>query len=810
MILNLNNNSIIDVICLPDQNVNQNRNLKQNLKRKLKQNLKQNLNLSRIWAAVCLRHLFKTSAKLKILIPVIFLIQSTCYSQNIVVRGIISDRDTGQGLYMANITLQTADEGIVAGTTSDGNGLYQFNRLQPETYVLTVRYVGYEISADTLEITGWEPVIVHHVRLVSSVGELEELVVTDSQREDISPGQLIIRPDDFRRAPTPAGSADLVSYIQTQPGVVATGDRGGQLFVRGGTPSENLVLMDGILVYQPFHIVGFFSVFPEDVISRVSFHAGGFGPKYSGRSSSVMDVSLKNGHLFERNWSASLSPFVSDLFVESPLKKGSSSVMVSLRGSLIEEFSDQYLQEKQPLRFNSQLVKLSSISGAGLSCSALFLRTYDRGQLDFDEGDFFKWNNVVSGGHCAGVSEGSGVSYIEMNFGLSYFSNETGSPGSIQRRYSDVFKSNLDFNFTYPMGDWRMDFGFFANYSTVNYDISGLFISLQESEESLLSAGGFTSLNIPLGNSITVEPGFSFTSFPGQIPVSFEPRIQASWQPRGRTDEEVHAAAGIYRQPMLGITDNRDAGNAFTAWMFQPDSNRRIEARHFLLGWRQPIGRFFRFSAEGYYKQISDTPVSVWSSSAQFTTSLAYADGTVRGVDMRLDLNYHGFYMGAGYGYSVTEYVTEQDHFITWFGESRIRYNPPHDRRHQLNARTGIEIGNFSANISWMYGTGLPFTRPLGFDSYYTFEERPPDVTGDYGNPRIIMDRPFEGKFPDYHRLDISLEQKISLGIVNLRVQGGAINAYDRVNLFYYDVFDQKGINQLPLMPYMSVRFESK
>lgn len=117
-----------------------------------------------------------------------------------------------------------------------------------------------------------------------------------------------------------------------------------------------------------------------------------------------MDVRLKNGNLYDRNWSASISPFLGDVFFETPLVDGGSSLLVSMRGSLIETASKLY-PERQPLNFNSQLVKVSNISRQGTNCSGHVLRTYDRGKLDYDSGDYFKWNNFVLGGRCAGVSK---------------------------------------------------------------------------------------------------------------------------------------------------------------------------------------------------------------------------------------------------------------------------------------------------------------------------------------------------------------------------------------------------------------------
>jgi hypothetical protein len=748
--------------------------------------------------------------KYQITFILILLFTSTnvAFSQSSVIRGIVTDSQAGQTLDRATISVQLLPDGELKGTTTDQNGFYQIGNLEPGEYLFRVRFIGFETFKDTISVSRGSNVISKNVSLSQESAELDELTVSDRGFRGGS-GQVNVRPELFGRAPSPAGNADLVNYLQTQPGVLVTGDRGGQLFVRGGLPSENLILMDGTMIYQPFHIVGFFSVFPENVVSSADFYAGGFGPRYSGRVSSVMDVRLRNGDLYERGWSASVSPFISDFYFETPVKEGKSSLMVSVRGSLIEESSKIYLQEQQPLKFNSQLAKFNSVSNTGVSCSFLMMRTYDRGSLDFESDQYFKWNNFVTGGRCAGASESTSLSFMEVNFGLSYFSNETDGGGS-GNRFSNIFRSNLDMSFTNYWSDTRIDYGFFTNYRTVKYDLVNRFSSLEANEASFLSTGGFLNVNIPLWEYLTVEPGFSFTSYMNRVPSSFEPRLRFSLDLPWKNDFKLHGATGIYRQPLIGLSDFRDAGTAFTAWIIDPDSDRSLQTTHFLLGFDFSVNRFTTFSVEGYHKIIQDTPVSVWSSVAEFTTDLAYADGNVNGVDIRLDFDRNRFYAGLGYGYSITEYKTAQDHFTLWFGEEVQTYNPSHDRRHQFNAQLGFDFGKFSTNLNWSYGSGMPFTRPIGFDSFFSFEDGPPEVTEGYGTPRVLLDKPFQGRLPEYHRLDLTIERLFDLSQADMNVQLGAINVYDQSNLFYYDVFFQRGINQLPFVPYLSVKLSSK
>ena len=730
------------------------------------------------------------------------------YSQTI--RGIISDANNATPLVSANIVLQTLDEEMYAGTSTDGNGLFVFSSVDEGTYLVKATYIGYEMYEDTITVDWTTDVINLSIELKPGENQLGDIVVTQRGRDaDVDVGQQKIDRIDIRRAPTPAGSGDLATYIQTLPGVVATGDRGGNLFIRGGTPSENLTLIDGALVYQPFHIIGFFSVFPEEVVTEADFYAGGFGPKYSGRTSSVLDVKLRNGDLYERHWSASVSPFIGQIYFESPIKKGETALIVSARNSFIDQASSLY-GDNQPMNFNSQLIKYNkAISAAGSTCSALFMRTKDEGQLDYEQGDVYRWNNFVLGGKCAALGQQGSVSFFDINLSVSHISNEVGDPDDPERRSSaTVF--NTQVNMIQVVNKLRLEYGFYTNIRWLDHEINDYFIDLNIEKRVLLGSGAYLQTIIPVGDKIQIKPGVAASWYLFRYGVSLEPRAQVSFQPRGKKNEELSAAWGIYRQPLTGITDFRDAGSAFTVWSTAPYDGEQMTSTHAMIGWRQPLGEKIDYSIEGYMKWTEDLPVSTWSTIAQFNTNVSLADGETQGVDVKLNYDGRIFYSSAGYGYSITEYTTAQDLFSTWFGEPIQKYNPPHDRRHQVNVQAGFDFEKFKINLSWDFGTGLPYTRPLGFDDLIRFEDSLPDVTTEYGTPRVILDKPFTGRMPEFHRLNVSVEKSVDLNTLWMKLQVGAINTYDQRNIFYYDVYTQRRIDQLPFFPYASIKVETK
>ncbi|MDZ7718456.1 MAG: TonB-dependent receptor [Balneolaceae bacterium] len=277
----------------------------------------------------------------------IFAIPSELYSQSVTVRGIITDASNGQTIVGANVLLLNQENEQVKGTVTDRNGLYRLQNIRPGEYQIRISYVGYLTSLDTLQIESGDETITYSVPMRVDNAQLDELVVSvESEAANITGGHQRVSAVDLTRVVTPAGSGDMASYLQALPGVVSAGDRGGQLFVRGGTPSENLVLIDGLTIYQPFHIVGFFSAFPENLLANADFYAGGFSPKYSGRISSVLDVQMRDGDVSNLNSNVSISPFLAEIQMEGPLGEGgNASWIASVRSSQIERTSDLFLEK---------------------------------------------------------------------------------------------------------------------------------------------------------------------------------------------------------------------------------------------------------------------------------------------------------------------------------------------------------------------------------------------------------------------------------------------------------------------------------
>jgi hypothetical protein len=386
------------------------------------------------------------------------------------------------------------------------------------------------------------------------------------------------------------------------------------------------------------------------------------------------------------------------------------------------------------------------------------------------------------------------TSSIENTFGVEDDPDRTSSAS----RFS--FAANVS-HFT---GSLDINWGLYLNQLTLQSELGGAFQNVALDKQNVLEVGGYLETELGSGTSTRFQPGIRLSSFPSNSISFIEPRV------RFVQDLGVHrfsAAAGYYHQEVVGLTDRRDAGDVFTAWTASP-RGQIPEALHVIAGYQIRPFRSLRIAVEGYYKKLTNLTIARWSAFPAFRTSFQQADGTVRGFDSRLEVTAGPFYGFVNYGYSEVEYVAKQEEILFWFGSRNLTFSPPHDRRHQVNAVGSLTLYGFTLGVRFQFGSGLPFSRALGFDEFILMDG-PTDVFAEEGSTRVLYGQPFDGRLPAYHRLDVSLDKVIGLvGAAELTVQAGLTNAYDRVNLFYVDLFTLRRLNQLPLIPSVGVKLE--
>jgi hypothetical protein len=303
-----------------------------------------------------------------------------------------------------------------------------------------------------------------------------------------------------------------------------------------------------------------------------------------------------------------------------------------------------------------------------------------------------------------------------------------------------------------------------------------------------------------------VRPGVRLQWYYLRVDPYLEPRLRVVWN-AGR--HQFSAAGGYYLQEIVGLNDRRDAASVFTAWTNiprlnprQPDvlAERVPSAVHAIGGYRVEPAEGMEVSVEAFHKWLDNLFIPEWTAFPRFTTRLQPATGVSYGFEARAELRRPSFYALVNYGYSNTRYTAKQASLVLWYGTETLDFRPPHDRRHQVNALLSAKIAGFDASVRWEFGSGLPFSRALGFDGFVLVNDVV-DIPTAPATRRVIYERPFRGLLPTYHRLDVSIDRTFSFGGVDLTVLGSVLNLYDRRNLFYLDVFTLRRVDQLPFVP---------
>ena len=736
-------------------------------------------------------------------------------AQQAMLRGFVTDNEDGQPIELVNVFLEGIDL-RQRGTSTNNDGIYVIPRIDPGRYALNASFIGYRTFQDTLVFAPGESVSFDIV-LEREGAELDEVVVEGERNVGMArviAGQQTIRPEDITLIPTPDAAGDLASYLTTLPGVIVTGDRGGQLFIRGGEPAQNLVQIDGILLYQPFHIVGFYSAFPSDILSRTDIYAGGFGSKFGERISSVLDIATRDGNKQRIVGGVSASPFIGTARLEGPLIKDRVSFIASGRHSLLESVADQYISEPTPYSFNDAFVKVNGIISRNSRASVTALQTSDRGVLnpsDDREPDEVTWSNRAVGARYLFLPR---VSPLMMDFKASYSRLDTDlGPSGIPNRSSFVDNFNFSLDATVYGEETDVDAGVSVRIISQNSVLNGLYQNINVQDEQFEHGAVYAEPEFNFSNGLQLRIGTRLQFFDSRFHPFFEPRLRVVWD---RGVSRWSAAFGVYNQSIIGIYDRRDAASVFTVWTNVPRERDSVEdsregrvqqAIHFITGYQAQVLPWLEVSAEAYYKRLQNLFIAEWTAYPRFTTNLQPAKGRAYGFDLRAESRRGAFYGYINYGYSNTRYTALQEAIPLWYGTQGLGFRPPHDRRHQLNVLLSTSLGQFDASLRWDFGSGLPFSQAIGFDGFALIDdiEKASEIEG---FRRVIYEEPFNALLPTYHRLDFSIDRTFGLRSGEVTIQASIINVYDRNNLFFLDIFTLERTDQLPFIPSLGFKMD--
>ncbi|MFU8861436.1 MAG: TonB-dependent receptor plug domain-containing protein [Cyclonatronaceae bacterium] len=722
-------------------------------------------------------------------------------------RFLVISGDDGNPLAGANVLLYeygyaTNDHDPYRYCVTNSDGFCEIRNIPPaRLFTLRITFIGYQSFEVDLALSRGERILLRPV-LEPYTEQIDEVTI-DRQRY-VTTGEAGVRRigvPDIARVPAPGVGGDLVSYLQTLPGVVTSGDRGGELYIRGGTSDQNLILVDNLHIYKPFHISNLFSAFPDEVIQSADLYAGGFGAEFAGATSAVLDVRLRPGNMRRHQGNAAFSPYLLSVNLEGPLETDRQSYMLMARKSTIETFAPTLTGEEVPLNFSDILARYT-IQETSITCNVTGVYTSDRGEIVPYRGIVHAWSNTVIGARCIAFDERFNHP-AEVTAGYTGYRNTEGSE-QVTERSSAINQLFLNIDLRTDILRLPVHYGFGIKFRTYTIDLAERFTSLRSLRRTIPIANLYSTTEWSPVTGITIQPGIA-SQFSLDNSLTFEPRLRISYRPGGSDRQEFSLAAGRYVQFMSGISDERDAGTVFTVLQPTETGDPLPSALHGIFAYQQRFGRYVIANLEGFVKRHSNVPVSKWNPEPKIEIETALADGFTYGFDVRLMVDRNPVYLSAGYGWSKVDYEAVSGDLGAWIQEPVFSYSPAHDQRHKLNVIAGYRFAGFTAGARWEFGTGMPFTQILGFDMAVRVPAESP-VT-DPGQARMLFSRPYGERLPYYHRLDVSIGRSFRLAPNwSLETEAGVINIYNRNNIFNFDMSTLMRVDQTPFLPYLSVK----
>ena len=769
-----------------------------------------------------------------VLVAIYFFITSAIIAQTGAIRGFVYLKDSGEPVLFTNVVLK----GTSIGNSTDVNGYFSITKVPPGSYTLMIAStLGYDSLLIPVTIKAGD-ILNQKIFLVKSDIKLKTVEVSAAQeakQTETSVSVNKIDPIVIKKLPTVGGEPDLAQYLQVLPGVIFTGDQGGQLYIRGGSPVQNKVLLDGMIIYNPFHSIGLFSVFDADIIRNADVYSGGFGAEYGGRVSSIMDITTRDGNKRRLGGKIAVSPFGAKTLLEGPLikykegSKSTASFILSAKTSYLPTTSKalySYVDPNGlPFSFNDYYGKMSFNANNG---SKLNLFGFDfTDKVSYKSLQDMNWSSYGGGGNFLLVPQNSPI-LVNGNFGYSQYKILLKPEGEAVKS-SAIKGFNMGVGFTYFMSNNELDYGLDIDGFQTDFDFSNSLNRKISQADNTTEIGGYVKYKwVSKHKKLVIEPSFRLQYYASLSNTSPEPRLGLKWNMTKHV--RFKAAGGIYSQNLIAANSDRDVVNLFYGFLSGPENlpakgptgkdvtSKLQKANHYVTGFEFDLGRHWDLNIEAYLKDFTqlvnlnrnklfdDTPENAAQPDA-LKKDYIIETGKAEGIDVVLKYDYKRFYFW--FVYSLGN-VTRFDGVLTDDQGTPISYRPNYDRRHNFNIVASYTFGknlNWEFDARWNIASGFPFNPTAGFYENQNFSN---GVNTDYitsnGGLSYIYDKQNEKELPWYHRLDINIKRTFQLfEHTKLEATAGATNVYSRENVFYFDRVQYKRINQLPILPTVGI-----
>lgn len=732
------------------------------------------------------------------------------------IRGFVYDLKTGEPVIFTNVIVS----GTSMGAATDVNGFFSISKVPVGTYQLLVTNIEYdslyqEVIVEKDKITSVK------LELVTAERTLNIVTVTAQTQErmtEVKISTIPITVKQIERLPSIGGEPDLAQYLQVLPGVIFTGDQGGQLYIRGGSPIQNKVLLDGMVIYNPFHSIGLFSVFETDIIRSVDVYTGGFSAEYGDRVSAVIDITSRDGNKKEFAGQVSASPFLARLLLEGPITdpentETSLTYLLSAKHSYLDKTSTAlypYVNagEGIPYQFTDFYGKLSLNNTSGNKINLFGFNFND--SVNYTDITQFKWKSYGAGTNFVIVPLHSNA-LIEGVFAYSQYEvTQTEADGKPRNSLISGFNGGIDFTYFIPEGDIK--YGFEAIGFQTDYTFFNRIGQQYQQQQFTTELGLFAKVRKVYNHKFVFEPSLRLQYYASLGEISPEPRLGLKYN---LTDKlRLKFAGGIYSQNLISTKSDQDVVNLFTGFLSGPEytlnnpegtatANTKLQkATHAIIGVEYDVTSFIEFNVEPYIKYFNQLIEINRNKLTIADPDFATENGKAYGIDFLVKYDYKRLYIWVGYSLGwITRYNGEQT------------YPPHYDRRHNMNLVGTYALGSdesWELSARWNFGTGFPFTQTAGFyESIDFLDGIGTDYTTANGTLGIIYDDKLNGgRLPTYHRLDLSAKKKFEFSNGNtMEATASVTNVYDRENIFYFDRVRYERVNQLPILPSLALSY---
>ena len=756
----------------------------------------------------------------KVFVLIFVLITTLVSAQTGSVRGFVYDKETGEPMMLTNVMLENTQ----IGTTTDVNGYFVLSKIKTGNYSIKVTSLGYETYTAPIKVEK-NKVLALKIDLAPSATELQTIEIQGRQEVARTESQVSIEKitsKDIQQMPSIGGQADLAQYIQVLPGVVFSGDQGGQLYIRGGSAIHNKVLLDGMVVYNPFHSIGLFSVFETDIIRNGDIYTGGFSAQYGGRISSVMDITTKDGNKKQFSGKLAASTFGANLLLEGPLLKKkdySLSYILSAKNSYLSKTSTSiysYMNKELPYDYFDLYGKLTLATDNGSKINIFGLNFTDKVN-QYEAIQNFNWVNRAFGTNFL-IIPGTSSALVEGVIAYSDYTMNMNETTTNQNQMSNIGGFNVGMSVTNFFGDDRLKYGMEmeGNTTKTSYKINDTIIDYS-------TEIGLYAIYKLLYRNVLVEPSLRLSYYASLGDVFLEPRLSAKWNVTKKFRFKL--ASGMYSQTFLDTKSDRDIVNLFTGYLtVTPDLNIVDSFRgnpinsyvqtsnHFIFGAEYDILRNFNLNVELYYKTMSNlTSINrdkLYADDQEHIEKPGYLrkeytveNGKAYGADFSLKYDDGRLYVWTIY--SLGKVIRE--------GEMQT-YAPHYDRRHNVNVLINYQMGqsrDFEISVRWNFGSGFPYSPTASMVEMLDFSNGiNSDFISQNGTLTTIYGDLNSKRLPNYHRLDISAKKRFDIGKRSiLEINLSVTNVYNRNNLFYWNRITSQRVDQLPIMPSLGITY---